>query len=79
MSQLPTDSSGKWVSVNDIRKVLNESFSLGWDHYSDLPSVSSYQDDEIKITEIDLKEINTKAVEGLDFSVYNINLGYKNK
>lgn len=43
MAKIPTDSSGKWVAVNDIRQTLNEVLHPDWDYYSDLPAPSAYQ------------------------------------
>jgi hypothetical protein len=43
MNKVPTDSSGKWVSVEELREVLTEVLDSDWDYYSDLPSPSAYQ------------------------------------
>lgn len=46
MERVPTDSSGKWVAVSDVRSVITSvitSLQPAWDHYSDLPSPSAYQ------------------------------------
>jgi hypothetical protein len=43
MEQMPRDSSGKWVAVNDVRETLENVLHPEWDHYSDLPSPSAYQ------------------------------------
>ena len=43
MNKVPTDSSGKWVSVDDLRQTLTEVLHPDWDYYSDLPSPTAYQ------------------------------------
>lgn len=43
IDKIPTDSSGKWVSVEDLRQTLIEVLHPDWDYYSDLPSPSAYQ------------------------------------
>lgn len=43
MENIPTDASGKWMSVEDVRKAIYNILQPSWDHYSDLPSPSAYQ------------------------------------
>lgn len=43
MKNIPTDSSGKWVAVDDVRKAIYHIIHPTWDHYSDLPAPSAYQ------------------------------------
>jgi hypothetical protein len=42
MKLVPTDSSGKWVSTQDVRVLVDSMLNSNWDHYSGLPSVSAY-------------------------------------
>ena len=43
MESIPKDSSGKWIAVDEVRKAIYNIIQPSWDHYSDLPSPSAYQ------------------------------------
>ena len=43
MDRIPTDSSGKWSSIEDVRRAIEQILQPSWDYYSDLPSPSAYQ------------------------------------
>lgn len=43
MASIPKDSSGKWIAVDDVRHAIYNIIQPSWDHYSDLPSPSAYQ------------------------------------
>lgn len=43
MKNIPTDLSGKWIAVDEVRKAIYNIIQPSWDHYSDLPAPSAYQ------------------------------------
>lgn len=43
LEDIPKDSSGKWIATDDVRKAIYNILQPSWDHYSDLPSPSAYQ------------------------------------
>lgn len=43
MENIPKDSSGKWIAVEDVREAIYNIVQPSWDHYSDLPAPSAYR------------------------------------
>jgi hypothetical protein len=44
MKSVKTDSSGKWVAVDDVRKLVENMLKPEWDEYSGLPAPKAYEE-----------------------------------
>jgi hypothetical protein len=44
MQTIKTDSSGKWVSVEEVRRLVEGMLQPKWDEYSGLPAPKAYEE-----------------------------------
>lgn len=44
MESIKTDSSGKWVSIEEVRRVVEDILQPKWDEYSGLPAPKAYEE-----------------------------------